>query len=81
MNPGGLPTGDASTIVYAVIPWTAGGYGDGDLSKASDRRPGWECQDGGTSPAGKHGYELEKKKEKTQRKKKRSKKWTMKKKP
>ena len=32
INPGGLASGDANTILYAVIPWTAGGYGDGDLS-------------------------------------------------
>jgi hypothetical protein len=68
INPGGLPTGDASTIVYAVIPWTAGGFGDGDLRK-NDRRPGWECQDGGINPAGKHGYELEKAKEENEKEK------------
>jgi len=54
-----LPTGEANTIVYAVIPWTAGGYGDYHLRGAGDQRPGWECQDGGLNPAGKHGYELE----------------------
>jgi hypothetical protein len=59
INPGGLATGDTNTIVYGVIPWTAGGYGDGDLT-AKDERPGWECQDGSLNPAGKHGYELEK---------------------
>jgi hypothetical protein len=63
VNPGGLATGDGNTIVYAVIPWTAGGFGDNDLLAGSDQRPGWECQDGGTNPAGKHGYELEKEKE------------------
>lgn len=61
-----LPTGGANTIVYAVIPWTAGGYGDGKLREASDRRPGLECQDGGLNPAGKHGYEWEKAKEKNE---------------
>jgi hypothetical protein len=58
INPGGLATGDANTIVYAVIPWTAGGYGDGHL-RGYDQRPGWACQDGGLNPAGKHGYEPE----------------------
>lgn len=62
INPGGLAGGSASTIVYAVIPWTAGGYGNNDL-EAADETPGWECQDGGIN-AGEHGYELEKKKEK-----------------
>jgi hypothetical protein len=62
INPGGSATGSANTVVYAVIPWTAGGYGDNDLV-GSDQRPGWECQDGGIDPAGKHGYEYEEKKE------------------
>jgi hypothetical protein len=62
----GLPTGEANTIVYGVIPWTAGGYGDGDLA-GIDQTPGWECQDGGIDPAGKHGYELEKAKPRTEK--------------
>ena len=49
-----------------MIPWTAGGFGDGKLVVGSDQRPGWECQDGGINPAGENGgYEVEKKKEKT----------------
>jgi PKD domain len=69
INPGGLPTGAANTIVYAVIPWTAGGYGDGDLLEA-DQRPGWECQDGGINPDGENGgYEVEAKKEKNEKEK------------
>jgi PKD domain len=60
VNPGGPPEGSNGTIVYAVIPWSAGGYGDNALLEAADRRPGWECQDGGINPAGKNGgYELE----------------------
>jgi PKD domain-containing protein len=60
INTGGLASGDANTIVYAVIPWTAaGGFGDGDLREANDRRSGIECQDDGINPAGKNGYELE----------------------
>jgi PKD domain len=63
INPGSPATGSANTVVYGVIPWSAGGYGDGDLVNA-DERPGWECQDGGINPAGEGGhYELEKKKE------------------
>jgi hypothetical protein len=69
INPGGSPTGSANTVIYAVIPWTAGGYGDDKLVTA-DRKPGWECQDGGLSPVGKHGgYELEKAKEKNEKEK------------
>ncbi len=52
INPGGLPTGDGNTIVYGVIPWSAGGYGDGHLER-EDQWPGWECQDGGFDPASK----------------------------
>ena len=63
INPGGSPSGDSNTILYAAIPWTAGGYGDNFL-KSADQRPGWQCQDGGINPAGKHGYEVEKAKEK-----------------
>src|SRR5581483_11145961 len=43
VNPGGLATGDANTLVYAVIPWVAGGFGDPHLTFL-DRTPGWECQ-------------------------------------
>ncbi len=59
INPDGLASGDGSTILYAVIPWTAGGFGDGHLIEASDRRSGIECQDDGIDPTGKSGYELE----------------------
>jgi hypothetical protein len=46
INPGGLETGDANTILYSVIPWTAGGVGDGQLS-AADQTEAYACQDGG----------------------------------
>ncbi len=52
VNPGGSPEGSSNTLVYAVIPWNAGGYGDGHLLPA-DQTPGWECQDGGFNPASK----------------------------
>jgi len=61
LNPGGLATGDANTIVYAMVPWTAGGLGDNHLLAANDRRAGWECQDGGIVPGEKGGgYEVQK---------------------
>lgn len=44
VNPGKLATGDANTVLYAAIPWTAGGLGDGKLSGQS---PAFDCQDGG----------------------------------
>lgn len=52
VNPGGLSTGDGNTILYAMIPWTAGGYGDYHLA-SNDQTPGWECQDGGFDPSSK----------------------------
>jgi hypothetical protein len=58
INPGGLASGDNNTILYGVIPWTAGGFGDYDLT-AYDRKPAWECQDAGIDPAGADGYEAE----------------------
>jgi hypothetical protein len=62
INPGGLASGDANTLLYAVIPWSAGGYGDPLLNRL-DRTAGWPCQDDGLNPAGKHGgYEVEKSK-------------------
>jgi hypothetical protein len=58
INPDGLASGDGNTILYGVIPWTAGGYGDYDLT-VDDQKPGWECQDAGINPSGKNGYEEE----------------------
>lgn len=40
--------GNAETILYAVIPWTAGGLGDYHLF---DEAPAYECQDGGYNPS------------------------------
>jgi hypothetical protein len=68
INPGGSPSGSANTILYAAIPWTAGGYGNSHLIE-SDRRPGWECQDGGINASGAHGYTVEEKKEKNKKEK------------
>jgi hypothetical protein len=65
INPGGPPAGSANTVLYAVIPWTAGGYGDNRL-ESTDQKPGWDCQDGGIDATG-HGYEFEKAKEKNKK--------------
>lgn len=48
INPGGSPEGSAETVLYAAIPWTAGGLGDYHVSP---RLPATECQDGGWQPA------------------------------
>jgi hypothetical protein len=63
INPGGLATGSASTILYAAIPWTAGGLGDPDLLEV-DQRSGSDCQDGGFDPSSKPPEKKEKKTEK-----------------
>ncbi|MGA8353093.1 MAG: PKD domain-containing protein [Solirubrobacteraceae bacterium] len=47
INPGGSPQGSAETVLYAAIPWTAGGLGDYHVSP---RSPATECQDGGWEP-------------------------------
>jgi hypothetical protein len=57
-------TGDESTILYAVIPWSAGGEADGHLT-AKDQRPAFDCQDGGFDPSSKPIEKREAKKEKT----------------
>jgi hypothetical protein len=60
-----LPSGGPGTLLYAVIPWTAGGFGD-PLLTVKDQLPGWECQDGGLDPTSKpHPYEKEEAKEKS----------------
>lgn len=47
-----LPDGGPGTILYAVIPWSAGGLGDYHLAEA-DETPAYRCQDGGLDPSGK----------------------------
>jgi hypothetical protein len=64
VNPGGLATGDANTIVYAAIPWTAGGLGDPQL-KPADQRKAVDCQDGGFDPSSTPSEKYEHIKEKT----------------
>jgi hypothetical protein len=64
INPDNAPSGDANTVLYAMIPWTAGGLGDGHLA-AIDRTPAYDCQDGGYNPASEPIEQQEKKKEKT----------------
>jgi hypothetical protein len=65
INPTGSTEGDASTVLYAVVPWTAGGLGDGHL-REKDRTPAFDCQDGGFDPSSKPEAEKpEVKKEKT----------------
>jgi hypothetical protein len=46
ITPTNPSTGDGNTILYGVIPWTAGGFGDPKL-KASNETISVSCQDGG----------------------------------
>lgn len=53
--------GSGSTaILYGMIPWTAGGDGDGHLS-GEDQTSGYACQDGGFEPGKHSGGEVEEK--------------------
>jgi hypothetical protein len=62
---GAIGAGGASTVLYAVIPWTAGGDADYQLA-AKDQTAAYPCQDGALEPSKKPGEEvLEKEKVKT----------------
>jgi PKD repeat protein len=56
ISPGNPAEGDSETILYATIPWTAGGLGDGHLAEV-DQAPAYFCQDGGFNPASKPDIE------------------------
>jgi hypothetical protein len=64
ISPTNTTLGDGNTIIYGVIPWTAGGLGDGHLSGNDEKTPAFVCQDGGYDPSSKPIEEPEKKKEK-----------------
>ena len=55
-------TPDANTILYGVIPWSAGGLGDNHLA-AADETPAYDCQDGGWYLNSENVVEKEKAKE------------------
>ncbi len=48
-NPEAARSGDGNTILYGVVPWTAGGQGDWHLA-FEDQTPAFACQDGGFNP-------------------------------
>jgi len=58
INPDGAAEGDQRVILYAVLPWTAGGAGDYKFS-AEDRSEADACQDGGFKPGSEPLGELE----------------------
>jgi len=57
--------GGENTILYGVIPWTAGGLGDENLIFGNDQASAFPCQDGGYDPSSKPAGKHEKKKEKS----------------
>lgn len=65
ISPTSPTTGDANTILYAMIPWTAGGAGDFHL-KPADQTTATECQDGGFDPTSEEKKEKPKEKTKKQ---------------
>jgi hypothetical protein len=52
ISPTNPVSGDGNTILYAVIPWTAGGLGNPHLEGA-DQTPAYDCQDGAFDPSSK----------------------------
>lgn len=65
INPGGSPTGDANTVLYATVPWTAGGRGNFHLLSV-DESAAYDCQDGAFNPASKPIEEHESAPERTE---------------
>ncbi len=49
IEPGPGEQGTPETILYAMVPWTAGGLGDGHLAEGN-RTPAYDCQAGGWEP-------------------------------
>ena len=66
VSPTNPENGDGNTLLYAVIPWTAGGDGDYNFA-AADRTPAYDCQDGGFQPGSKPLGELQEKEHEKQR--------------
>jgi hypothetical protein len=67
INPGNPVDGSSSTILYAAIPWIAGGFGDKHLAQVDQTATeGYRCQDGGWEPSTSQPLE---KREKTKEKK------------
>ena len=60
-------SGGENTVLYGVIPWTAGGLGDHHLDhfEEADELSAYECQDGGYDPSSKPPEKREEKKERS----------------
>jgi hypothetical protein len=63
INPGESPLGDGNTILYGVMPWSAGTAGKGAAAVLSGLAA--YCQDGGWNPASHPAMEREKVKPRT----------------
>jgi hypothetical protein len=50
VSPTNTVIGDERTILYGVVPWIAGGFGDGHLGGAG-QASAYDCQDGGFNPS------------------------------
>jgi hypothetical protein len=68
ITPTNPSTGDKNTILYGVIPWSAGGLGD-PLLHASSQTSAYDCQDGGFDPSSKPSEKKEKAKEESEKQK------------
>ncbi len=66
VNPGSPESGGTETILYGVLPWTAGGVGDGQLA-GLDQTEAPECQDGGFNASEKEELEKEAGKERVEK--------------
>jgi hypothetical protein len=63
-SPTNTVVGDERTILYAVIPWIAGGLGDGHLAPVDQTATeAYKCQDGGFDPSSEPTGKKEKAKE------------------
>ena len=66
ISPTNPTTGDSNTILYGVIPWSAGGIGDGFFTPR-DKATAYDCQDGGFDPTSKNPIEQPEKKKETRK--------------
>jgi hypothetical protein len=62
ISPTSPVSGDGNTLLYGVIPWSAGGVADYHLAP-TDRPQAYDCQDGGYDPSSRPSEKREKAKE------------------
>ncbi len=67
INPDESATGDANTVLYAAIPWTAGGAGEGQFGE-NDQKKAYDCQDGAFDPSSEPIEQKEQPKERSETK-------------